>query len=72
MAAGSADFDIVRLRRFIDRHFGEAGEFRLERIGGGQPNPTSFLDHGDPPPGAAQAVGRQRERAVMDIARAAD
>lgn len=40
------DFDAVRLQGFLDEHFGEAAEMRLERIGGGQSNPTFFLDHG--------------------------
>lgn len=40
------DFDAVRLQGLLDEHFGEAAEMRLERIGGGQSNPTFFLDHG--------------------------
>ena len=45
MTTGSADFDTTRLQLFLDEHFG-AGEIHLERVGGGQSNPTFFLDHG--------------------------
>jgi aminoglycoside phosphotransferase (APT) family kinase protein len=38
--------DAARLQLFLDGHFGEARKMRLERIGGGQSNPTFFLDHG--------------------------
>ncbi|MBZ9719196.1 phosphotransferase family protein [Mesorhizobium sp. AD1-1] len=41
-----ADIDASRLQLFLDGHFGEGGPMRLERIGGGQSNPTFFLDHG--------------------------
>lgn len=42
----SPDFEPARLQGFLDDRFGEAGAMRLERIGGGQSNPTWFLDHG--------------------------
>ena len=37
------DFDPEKLRVFLARRFGAADSFRLERIGGGQSNPTYFL-----------------------------
>ncbi len=40
-----ADFDPSALASFLDGCFGAAG-MRLERIGGGQSNPTYFVDHG--------------------------
>jgi len=39
-----ADFDIPTLHGFLDATFG-AGAMALERIGGGQSNPTYFLTH---------------------------
>ena len=44
-SAMNADFDPVALQRFLKGHFGEA-DLRLERIGGGQSNPTYFVDFG--------------------------
>lgn len=44
--AASPDFEPARLQAFLDDHFGGSGEMRVERIGGGQSNPTYFLDHG--------------------------
>lgn len=41
----SADFDPVALEAFLEDRFG-AGVMRLERIGGGQSNPTYFVDFG--------------------------
>ena len=41
------EFEPARLKPFLDQRFGRAGETRLERIGGGQSNPTFYLDHGD-------------------------
>lgn len=46
MAGLETSFDPSRLQRFLDGHFG-AADMRLERIGGGQSNPTFFVDHGD-------------------------
>jgi len=45
MTHNIADFDHETLHRFLDATFGAAGML-LERIGGGQSNPTFFLDHG--------------------------
>ncbi|MHA6646030.1 phosphotransferase family protein [Mesorhizobium sp. A623] len=41
----NVDFDPAALQRFLKGHFGYA-EMRLERIGGGQSNPTYFVDFG--------------------------
>ncbi len=40
------DFDEVPFRAFLDGHFGPAGDYRLERIAGGQSNPTYFVTQG--------------------------
>jgi aminoglycoside phosphotransferase (APT) family kinase protein len=40
------DFDPATLRGWLDAQFGRAGDFMLERIAGGQSNPTYFLIHG--------------------------
>lgn len=42
----SADFDDAPLRAFLDARFGPADHYRLERIAGGQSNPTYFVTHG--------------------------
>lgn len=44
-AGGKADFDPAALAGFLDECFGRA-PLSLERIGGGQSNPTYFVDHG--------------------------
>lgn len=41
-----ADFDEQSLRVFLDARFGRAETCRLERIAGGQSNPTYFITHG--------------------------
>jgi aminoglycoside phosphotransferase (APT) family kinase protein len=38
------DFEPARLKQFLDARFGN-GEIELERIAGGQSNPTYYLDH---------------------------
>lgn len=43
--AVNADFDPAALANFLHGHFG-AGRMSLERIGGGQSNPTYFVDYG--------------------------
>ena len=43
---GTADFDTTALRRFLDETFGQQKEFAIERIAGGQSNPTYFVVHG--------------------------
>ncbi|MFA5120935.1 phosphotransferase family protein [Zavarzinia sp.] len=45
-AASGVDFEPAALRGFLDGRFGAAGDFALERIGGGQSNPTYFVTHG--------------------------
>lgn len=46
-AAAGVDFDPARLRAFLARHAPElSGELELERIGGGQSNPTYVLTVG--------------------------
>ena len=40
------DFDPIGLRQFLDRTFGTEAGFALERISGGQSNPTYFVSHG--------------------------
>ncbi len=45
---GELDFDAVALGHFLQGKFGEGrGAFRLTRIGGGQSNPSYFLDYAD-------------------------
>jgi aminoglycoside phosphotransferase (APT) family kinase protein len=39
------DFDEKPLRAFLESHFGASTDFRLERIAGGQSNPTYFVTH---------------------------
>lgn len=43
---GSDEGTLERLKAFLDATFGR-GKLGLERIGGGQSNPTFFVDHGD-------------------------
>lgn len=44
---GAADFDTDRLANYLSGQFGPSGgTYALERIGGGQSNPTYFLDWG--------------------------
>lgn len=45
-AAAGADFDPRALASVLEDRFGPADRFRLERIGGGQSNPSFFLDWG--------------------------
>lgn len=45
-AQAAAGFDPRALKSFLDASFGKADRFALERIGGGQSNPTYFVDHG--------------------------
>ena len=45
MTSVKTDFDPDALRSFLRQRFGE-GELRLEVIGGGQSNPTYFVDYG--------------------------
>ena len=40
------EFEPARLKPFLDQQFGAANDMRLQRIGGGQSNPTFYLDHG--------------------------
>lgn len=40
------DFDPVRLRDFLNAQFGAQDHFDLQRISGGQSNPTYFVTHG--------------------------
>lgn len=42
----ATDFDPARLARYLDARLGGTGEVTLERISGGQSNPTYFLDRG--------------------------
>jgi aminoglycoside phosphotransferase (APT) family kinase protein len=44
--ADSLEFDPERLRLFLEGQFNERGDLRIERIGGGQSNPTFFVDFG--------------------------
>jgi len=44
--AVAVDFDPAALAAFLDGRFGAAG-MHLERAGGGQSNPTYFIDHGE-------------------------
>jgi aminoglycoside phosphotransferase (APT) family kinase protein len=41
----NTDFDPASLQAFLDGRFGP-GLMRVERVGGGQSNPTYFVDHG--------------------------
>lgn len=46
--SGALDFDAAVLGRFLEDRLGPSrGTFRLERIGGGQSNPSYFLDWND-------------------------
>lgn len=46
--SGILDFDAAELGRWLSKHLGpDDGTFRLERIAGGQSNPTYFLDWAD-------------------------
>lgn len=45
-ADGAPEVDAAVLKAFLDAELGPADTMRLERIGGGQSNPTFFLDHG--------------------------
>ena len=42
----NADFDPVRLDGFLAKHFGPADRLELQRIAGGQSNPTYFVTYG--------------------------
>ena len=42
----NTDFDPVALKAFLGKRFGDA-PMRLETVGGGQSNPTYFLDYGN-------------------------
>lgn len=46
MTAPAADFDPASLRAYLAGALGPAGDFALERIAGGQSNPTYFLTWG--------------------------
>ncbi|MHA6642784.1 phosphotransferase family protein [Mesorhizobium sp. A623] len=46
LPVAGADFDPQDLRAFLASHFGETGSFSLEKIAGGQSNPTYFVDYG--------------------------
>lgn len=39
------EFSVERLKGFLDAEFG-IGDLAIERVGGGQSNPTFFVDHG--------------------------
>ncbi|MGF1551280.1 MAG: phosphotransferase family protein [Paracoccaceae bacterium] len=41
------DFDPGALKALLDDRFGGAGDIALERLSGGQSNPTYFVTHGD-------------------------
>lgn len=45
-SSAKVDFDPVALKSFLRKRFGDAS-MRLETVGGGQSNPTYFLDYGD-------------------------
>jgi aminoglycoside phosphotransferase (APT) family kinase protein len=48
VTVGPVDFDVQALRAVLEPALGpDRGVFRLTRIGGGQSNPTYFLDHAD-------------------------
>lgn len=68
MATGIDDFDTARLQQFLDKHFGEAAEMHLERIGGGQSNPTFFIDHG----GRRMVLRKQPAGPILKGAHAVD
>jgi aminoglycoside phosphotransferase (APT) family kinase protein len=44
--SSNIDFDPASLRRFLEARFGAESVFRLDRISGGQSNPTYFLTYG--------------------------
>ncbi len=61
------DFDPATLQAFLDDAFG-AGDMALERIGGGQSNPTYFVTHG----GARMVLRKKPNGATLRGAHAVD
>jgi aminoglycoside phosphotransferase (APT) family kinase protein len=43
---GPADFDVAPLKAILAGHFGETARLDLQRVSGGQSNPTYFVDYG--------------------------
>ncbi len=45
--SGVVDFDVDMLAKFLNNAFGsDNGQLEIERIGGGQSNPTYFVNYG--------------------------
>ena len=63
----AADFDRSALDDYLARHFG-SGEAALERIGGGQSNPTYFVDNG----GRRMVLRKQPSGPILRGAHAVD
>jgi aminoglycoside phosphotransferase (APT) family kinase protein len=62
------DFDPAALRGFLDSSFGPEPVFALERISGGQSNPTYFVTHGD----AQMVLRKQPNGPILKGAHAID
>lgn len=62
------DFDPAALRGFLDATFGRETDFALERISGGQSNPTYFVTHG----GARMVLRKQPNGPILKGAHAID
>ncbi len=64
----NADFDPARLRAFLDAEFGPQADFALDRVGGGQSNPTYFVTHGP----ARMVLRKQPNGPILPGAHAVD
>jgi aminoglycoside phosphotransferase (APT) family kinase protein len=64
---GQADFEVAALERFLGERFGP-GRLGLERIGGGQSNPTYFVDWG----GRRMVLRKQPNGPILRGAHAVD
>lgn len=66
--AQAFDFNPEPLKIWLDATFGHAGDFKLERIAGGQSNPTYFLSHG----GQRMVLRKQPDGPILKGAHAID
>lgn len=67
-ADGTADFDPKALVRFLHESFGRQATFAIERIAGGQSNPTYFVTHGS----ARMVLRKQPNGPILRGAHAVD
>ncbi|EPX75693.1 phosphotransferase family protein [Salipiger mucosus] len=66
--SGDVDFDPATLEGFLREHFGKTADFTLERISGGQSNPTYFVTYGD----ARMVLRKQPNGPILRGAHAVD